>query len=492
MEQRRTAKHYLLLSLLALQVVATACTLPSTRKEALRTIATADSLDNTHQLYSDTVALRLAIRALNKPISRDIHRNALASAYYYMGRNLSNANAITEATDCYIACDRLHPDDLILRGRVNACMADICSQQQADSLALFFNNRSTKAFQESGNIWYYAYGLLFLSENYSNLKMFNTADSLWYQAQEFQIDDAYRICLLEKRGSYFYKQQQYDSALTYFSQIANSSTNVENRCYYYLRIMQSYTHLNKEQLAYPYAEYIVGHSQTPNFCKNAYYTLISKARKENNTDLMAIYAYKRQDYNELLSTQRESTARAVVQLQNYILHPYPFRTRNIIIIGCLFLCSLLLIIFCLYYKQKTHELSQVSGQLILLQTHLKDSQRLQQEDFEQRRQAVETIVLNISDLFEFSAPIWKDYNALCHVANQNLYNVVLRLQQSYHLNQQDILICLLTLYQAPAKVIADKINRSVSSIPKLKSITAKTIGTTTPQLREFLISFMAK
>lgn len=60
------------------------------------------------------------------------------------------------------------------------------------------------------------------------------------------------------------------------------------------------------------------------------------------------------------------------------------------------------------------------------------------------------------------------------------------------LNQQDILICLLTLYQAPAKVIADKINRSVSSIPKLKSITAKTIGTTTPQLREFLISFMAK
>ena len=152
MEQRRTIKHYLLLSLLALQVVATACTLPSTRKEALRTIATADSLDNTHQLYSDTVALRLAIRALNKPISKDIHRNALASAYYYMGRNLSNANAITEATDCYIACDRLHPDDLILRGRVNACMADICSQQQADSLALIFNNRSTKAFQKSGNI----------------------------------------------------------------------------------------------------------------------------------------------------------------------------------------------------------------------------------------------------------------------------------------------------------------------------------------------------
>ncbi len=136
-------------------------------------------MDAEHQLYSDTAALHAAIRILDKPVTRHLHRNTLAAAYYYMGRNLSTDKAIPDAAECYIACDRLHPDDPIRRRRVNACMAYICSQQCEDTLALVFNKRAIKAFQEGGSEWLYAYSLLFLSENYSKIGRFHIADSLW-------------------------------------------------------------------------------------------------------------------------------------------------------------------------------------------------------------------------------------------------------------------------------------------------------------------------
>lgn len=110
------------------------------RKDACRIIAIADSLDADHILYSDTAALHGAIRVLSRPINRHRHRNTLAAAYYYLGRNLSTCNAIDGAADCYIACDRLHPDDPILRGCVNTCMAYICSQQLEYGIALPFSS----------------------------------------------------------------------------------------------------------------------------------------------------------------------------------------------------------------------------------------------------------------------------------------------------------------------------------------------------------------
>ncbi len=171
--------HLLLPLLLALQVAAAACTsLPSQVQQAERTIAIADSMDAEHQLYSDAAALHAAIGTLCKPITRYLHRNTLTAAYYYMGRNLSANNAIPDAAECYIACDRLHPDDPIRRGRVNTCMAYICTWQCDDSLSLVFYKRSSLAFLESVNNTRYAHSLLSQCQSLQNLHRFEEADSL--------------------------------------------------------------------------------------------------------------------------------------------------------------------------------------------------------------------------------------------------------------------------------------------------------------------------
>lgn len=486
---RHWAKMCLLSVWLLLPIQQAAAT---TRYDACRIVATADSLDADQILYSDTAALHDAIRVLSRPINRHRHRNTLAAAYYYLGRNLSASNAIDGAADCYIACDRLHPDDPILRGRVNTCMAYICSQQLEYGTALPFYERAAKAFLQSGNEWRYAQSLLSLSANYASLHLFPQADSLWHIARTYQLDGAYEARALEMRGLYFYEQQQYDSALVCYLQASKYPSGAEYRCYAYLKIAQIYENIDASSLAYPYAEYIVEHSSNPCLISNAYYTLINHAEQLGDAALVATLSHQREDASRQRNDLTNAYAIAAAGCQQYLSNPYPNRFRNIIIGCCLLACALLCTAFAIYRRRKTQQLGQTEHQLASLQTQIEGDKRNRQEALVQKRQAVEATIENVSMLFAFDNPIWQDYQALCHTANQNLYNIVFLLKQSYPLDQQDILICLLTLFEAPAKVIAIKIGRSDKSISKLKSITAKTLGTTSPQLRDFLITFMAK
>ena len=160
-------------------------------QDAQAVIALADSLDQTkHVIYSDTAALSKAIRCLDNPFGRVMMRNTLGKAYYYMGRNLSLANEIADAAECYIEADRLQIDDPIYRGRVNSCMGYICAQNNTDSLALIFYERAAEDFKESGNDWYYAQTLLDQSEFRINLKDYPFADTLLQIAQSYQLDSS--------------------------------------------------------------------------------------------------------------------------------------------------------------------------------------------------------------------------------------------------------------------------------------------------------------
>ena len=125
---------YLLLSLFLFS-----CDYCTRYQEAHATIAIADSLDqNEHTLFDDTVALQQAIRTLDNPFGRLFAHNQLGKAHYYMGRNLSLNDQITQAAEHYIAADRAQIDDPIYRGRINSCLAHISKQNESDSLALIF------------------------------------------------------------------------------------------------------------------------------------------------------------------------------------------------------------------------------------------------------------------------------------------------------------------------------------------------------------------
>ena len=251
-----------------------------TWQEAKEVIAVADSLDQTeYVIYDDTAALGRTIRSLDNPFGRVLMSNTLGKAYYYMGRNYSLTDQITEAADCYIEADRLQIDDPIYRGRVNSCMGYICAQNNNDSLALIFYERSKDAFKESGNEWYYAQTLLDRSEFNINLHNYSVADTLLLIAKGYQLDSAYQARYYETKGLYFYEQQQYDSALVYFNQGLKYWQSEAEKSFSYLKIMQIYYFGKKDfQMVIPFANLIVENSNNPNHLANAYYCLLTRWR----------------------------------------------------------------------------------------------------------------------------------------------------------------------------------------------------------------------
>ena len=291
-------------------------------------IAMADSIDqNHHVIYDDTVALRNVIHTLNNPLGRTFKRSTLGKAFYYMGRNLNLSNQIAEAVDCYIEADRLQIDDPIYRGRVNSCMGYICEQSNNnDTLSLIFYNRASEHFQGSSDKWYYSHILLDRSEFNINLHNYDVADSLLRIARNYPMDSAYRARYYETIGLYFYERQQYDSALVYFNQGLNYWQSETEKCFSYLKIMQSYYFRAKDiNNATLYAKLIVEHSVNPNYLSNAYYCLMQDAKEKDDTQLLSTYTHARTDALKLLRDNTSRYAAATPKLMEYLQNPHPWR-----------------------------------------------------------------------------------------------------------------------------------------------------------------------
>lgn len=488
------------LLLLILPAAVTACTSPSARQQACHTVTLADSLDAGHRLYADTAALYAAIRTLDRPVTRHLHRDALAAAYYYLGRNLEDNYArISDAADCYIACDRLHPRNPVLRGRVNACMAYLCTQQDRDDLALTFNRRSTEAFRLSGDTLYYAYGLLYLSENYSQLGQHHTADSLWHIAGTYSLGSDYTARLLELRGAWFYQQQQYDSALTCFLQAADFPRDNESRCYNAMKIMQSYISLGEDAQAFPYAEFIVARSSNPYYTSNAYYTLINHAEATNDVALAATYAHAREDAGRERNRLSGQYSVAAGKCRDYLANPHPNRLWNILLAVAVLGCVALLVLLYVLWLRKRHALMSRDA---LLQE--KDNLiRQQSQSLEDNRHTISHIsetlhadrtrdfrlqVKHLRTLYPEPRKEWNDYATFKRDLSPTFLTLCQTLEQQ--LPEKEIKFCIyIILYEdIPLAQIADYLCYSPRGIRTTKGRIAQKLGSTAATLSSTLLT----
>ena len=450
--------------------------------EAKAVIAMADSIDQTkHVIYDDTAALGRTIRCLDNPFGRVLMSNTLGKAYYYMGRNYSLSNQIAEAADCYIRADRLQIDDPIYRGRVNSNMAYICAQNNNDSLALIFYERSKEAFKESGNEWYYAQSLLNVSQCYVYLHRFGNADSLLNIAQTYQLDSAYMARYYETNGLYFYEQQQYDSALVYFERGLNYWQSEEEKCFSYLKQVQIYLKLNVLEQALPYAQLIIEHSDNPNYLVNAYYCLMLEANRRNDVQSLNQYSHIRTDVQRLLSEVMIKDAEATPLLENYLQNPHPLRWVWILFPTIILLCILFAIGIWIYRKRSR----SANEQLDVLSTHI----RTQEEDimhqqslleFEQNR-------LNILEKYHTPHKRWRNYLLLKRDIDPWMLNWFQALD-SLSLSDQEKIFCTISLiYPHMTDVeIADFICYSKAGIRVFKNRIFKKLGVVSIDFADFL------
>lgn len=456
-------------------------------QEAKDVIAVADSLDQTeHVVYDDTAALGRTIRCLDNPFGRLFMRSTIGKAYYYMGRNYSLSNQIPEAADCYINADRLRIADPICRGRINSNMAYICLQNNRDSLALIFYERASEDFKEIGNDWRYAQTLLSRSEFNINLRNYTVADSLLQIAQTFSLDSAYQARYHETRGLYFYEQQQYDSALVQFQRGLDYWQSETEKCFSYLKIMQSYYFRTKDiNSAIPYAQLIVKHSTNPNYLSNAYYCLMQDAKTKNDTPLLSLYAHAREDANRLLDQAISVYAEATPKLMEYLQNPHPLRWVWIVMYTFVVLCIVLILSIFAYRKYPITQKQESDYQIVNLSTRVQEHQ----EKLE-KQSTLHYYDKHLDKIRrKYPKPLnrWNEYTELKKDIQPYLLNWFMCLEDLNLTNREKVFCVVSFVYpQMATEDIANYLCITKEALPVRKNRIAKKLGVTSVELGDFL------
>jgi tetratricopeptide (TPR) repeat protein len=398
-----------------------------------------------------------------------------------MGRNYSLSNQIVEAAGCYIEADRLQIDDPIYRGRVNSNMAYICAQNNNDSLALIFYERASNDFKESGNEWRYSQTLLDRSESNILLHNYLVADSLLQIAQSYQFDSAYQARYYETCGLYFYEQQQYDSALVYFHKGLNYWQSEEEKCFSYLKIMQSYWGNISIDSTMHYAHKLILISNNPNYISNAYYCLMQVAKNKNDVELLSQYSHARTDAQKLLRDNTNQYAAAIPKLIEYLQNPHPLRWVWIMLATILLLC-IILFVGAVVYRHRNHIASE---QIDKLSTYVENQEALLSQELYYRQFGEK--LSNIVDRYHAPHKRWKEYKTLKRDLSPWLHTWMCKLD-TLPLSEREKIFCTISLvYSHMTDIeIAEYLCYDKHGIRVFKQRIAKKIGTTSADLLDFL------
>ena len=458
-------RHIGKILLVALLVMS--CTSCAHWREAKEVIMEAERLDSKEIIIGDTAALAKTIRTLGS-LGRVFAHDDLAKAYYYLGRNFHNMNDYSTAADYYIVCDRISPTDPIYKGRVNSCMGFLCKQDSCFKESLIFYERANEAFKKSGNERRYANGLVSIAEQYVCLHEYAKADSVLQIASSYDIDSAYYARIVDVKALALYNQQIYDSALVMLLSIKDYPRNIEARCYSYMKIMHCYEFLNQLDNAIIYAEYIISNSKNPAYRSNAYFYLMTNAKWHNDINSLSIYSHAREDEDRKLQHDTELCAQAIIKLQTY-LEATNYTKLIISIVAALFV--VLSTGIWLVYKCYRG----------VLQKHAKEKQ--------DRRDLLARRIYDHSIYF-MSNKVWQDYKKLREFANSYFDNMFYKLEEAYHLSEQEMKICLMVLLEYSNKQMAEILFVQPNTISKAKSKIAKQLNTSSAELRASLLDIL--
>lgn len=260
-------------------------------QQAEQVLHTADSLDAQGVIYHDTAAFQSVILTYDRPVVRCLKHSDLGKAYYYLGRNYEDYHQrYLSAAKCYTRSDQCRMSDPIMRGRVNSCMAYMCSLSGEHTLALDFAQKALDCYEHPENSGYYIDGLLNIVQLFSNAQMYNSVDSLLSIVYTFALDSNTLTRFYEQKGYYYYDLQQYDSALQYFHRSLNVLVCNPNKFYTLHCIMEAHFLLQHMDSAANYAHLVLQSSHSL-LRANACYVLMEDAEQRGDAEAVITETY---------------------------------------------------------------------------------------------------------------------------------------------------------------------------------------------------------
>ncbi|MBQ7439441.1 MAG: hypothetical protein IJ548_02230 [Paludibacteraceae bacterium] len=488
-----------------------ACT-PRSLREAQEVVAQADSLWHEGQIYGvdggDSATLAQAYERLKElsAVSRQlsdvsyqlsevcpfVHHTSLLSTYahacYHYGKLLRAKDNPVEAMRVFIDATHSGTKDYHILGRVYSNMGDICHLAGEFQLSYDMFERSAEMFLRNGDTLLYYYLLndmaFELAEQGKKEETFILLDSIAHNCNDRNV----KIKTLETKTKLYFQIQLYDSVI-YTTNILQLLRYSVPTCYELKA--RAFWHMGQVDFALYYANQVLNMPTASEQNKyNMLYIIANADSTLSNEDVLALSAQRSDIETDILIPLHSKWGLAVQLLQQDLNRKPDWRwfwgvVATLLVVG---LCLWLYI----FRKHKQRALlSQQVEDLTIQNEEAKDQQIKRYNDRLLRIQENCDILANSDSIMDSLQ--WKNYDKFCECINIHFFLLADKLKATGRLNEKEIRLCVLVLIGSfTDKQMANILYYSYNSIRSTKRTLANKLGTTSANLRSFLIEKAAK
>ena len=475
-----TKKVYICLLLVICSL--TACS-PSLR-EAQDVVAQADSLWHAGQMYGvdagDSATLAQAYETLNVipfPFREGLGLgSSYAHACYHYGKLLRAKGNPVAAMEVFINATHSRTHDYHILGRVYNNMGDVCHLAGEYELSYDMFEQSSKMYWKNGDTLLYHYCLNDMAFELAEKGKKEEAMNLLSIIEQHSKDTTLLSMVRGTKADAYFNAQQYDSVLSVIDSnpiIYPVGYALKARALWHLNLSDSALHYARKVLSMPEA------SKQEQY--NMLYIILDKDSTLQNEEIKALSEQRADIEHKMLVPLHKRYAVAAKLLRLDIE-----RTPTYIFVLLLVIVAILVISSLIWYSGYIRK-KKVQQQEIL---HIVRAE--QSKQIISRRQEIEDICMAICNDDNWQQTInWKDYEQLCEFMDKNLFFFTHRLKDKNVLNEKEIRLCILVMIgRWTDKQMADILFYSANSIRGIKRYTAKKLGTSSANLRNFLTDLM--
>ena len=463
-------------------------------EETLQVVAQADSLWQAGKMYGidegDSLTLAQAYETL-----KDLHsslfsfvlspssRQTYAHACYHYGKLLRAKGDPEEAMRCFINATQ---------GRVYSNMGSICHLAGEFQLSYDMYEKSADMFLQNGDTLAYYYGLNDMAFEKAMLADKEACLACLHTIEQNCSDRDVILKTMETKAELCLKHKQYDSAIicsNYLIEAGFDNTSVM------LIKAQAYDDLSLPDSALLYAKMIMERScVSPQERFNAIFIILHNDSTLDGDSINAL-ASQREDIRYYDYEPRKNLCMQAVQLLEKDLTSKPDWRWLYAVIATVLIIGTAIVVY-VYRKHKKHDLLvQKISDLTLKSNAVQANHEKLVNRYESQHQRREEETLHRCDLLRECPQIavelkWSDFDAVSNIIDSHFYLFVTKLRQKAVLNETEIRLCILVLIGLNRIQIANTMPYALNSIGKLKDQTAKKLGTSGKNLRDFLIKIV--
>ena len=414
-----------------------------------------------------------------------------AHACYHYGRLLREKDNPVEAMLVFIDATHSYTRDYHILGRIYSNMGSICHLSGDYSLSYDMYEKSAQVFLQGGDTLSYYYLLnnmaFELAEQGKKEESLVLLKTIEVQCSDDDVLDK----VIETKVVLYEVKLQHDSVLYYSMQSLNrgyqSPTVLLNRA-------KAFSFKGEKDSAVYYANVVLSLTNELYDKNNALY-ILANDDKNKNSEAIKETASRRSDIQKIIEDRRSVTAQATQLLKQDIDRKPDLRWLYTLIGGIMFLAASC-VLYRIWRKRKQHQriildLKEKEDTYNHLSRTINDLSNLQDTQHQQIISDIEDVCLHIQQSKDMRAELsWGNYEQMCTIINRRMYGMADRLQ-SLSLSEKEVRLCILVLLQVGTEQMVDMIPYAHSGLGKFKYTTARKMGTTTTQLRAFILNLAA-